>query len=292
MPELPEVETVRIGLAKKIIGSKIKDLKILTPKSFQGDAKLVIGAKIIKVWRRAKLLGIELSAVNNDQHTLLFHLKMSGQIILSEGQNRLIGGHPTKDMFSDLPNQSTRVIFELDNYTLYFNDQRKFGWIKALNPKSLILSGLLKKLGPEPLAKDFSWQVLKSNLSKHKSLPIKVALLDQTIISGLGNIYACEACFLAKINPLAKTQDLTDSQFKKLHQAIIDSLNLAIKKGGSTLRHFTNQDGQKGTYLDYAYVYGRLELPCKICQTKIAKIKLAGRGTYFCPNCQRKSFRV
>lgn len=314
MPELPEVETIRRGLDQKIIGLKIQKIEVLNPKSFQGDPNLLRGKEILKTWRKAKILGIDL--VGNI--SLLFHLKMSGQIILQgvteKGEagrklqeNAVIGGHPTKDMLDEMPNKSTRVIFYLDNRAqsselsntknsnlqalisniLYFNDQRKFGWIKVSNTRDVIRDTFISKLGPEPLEKEFTPKILKENLLKHKNWPIKIALLDQTKISGIGNIYACESLFNAKIHPTKLISRLTTQDFRLLHQGIIDALNLSLEKGGSSKQHYFNEAGEKGYYLDFAFVYDRKNKPCKICQTPIQKITLGGRGTYFCPACQK-----
>ncbi len=290
MPELPEVETIRLSLAKKIIGLSIKKIEILNPKTFQGDSQKVINQKILNVWRRGKGLGIDFE---NGQ-TLLFHLKMSGQVIVTQNETRktqyekrFVGGHPTKDMLAELPNKSTRVIFYLsDGQTMFFNDQRKFGWIKILDRQSLQLDKFLNNLGPEPLTKDYSWLHLKTNLLKHPKTVVKVGLLDQSVVAGVGNIYACEGCFNAGIDPRTKITDLTDEQFKKLHQGVIQALQDGVKYGGSTKTHFVDSDGKKGLFLDYAKVYNRDKKPCMHCQTPIKKIKLGGRGTFFCPQCQ------
>lgn len=286
MPELPEVETIKLFLAQNIVGLKIKSINVLNPKSFLGDFRLIIGKEIISVERRAKVLRI-----NFGKFETLTHLKMSGQMIwipkIEEG--KFIGGHPTKDMQMEMPNKSTRVVFNLsDGSILYFNDQRKFGWIKLRDTGNEVGDKFLDKLGPEPLEKGFSWQILKDNLQKRKKTPVKVALLDQEIVAGVGNIYACEACFLAGINPCKKILDLTEKEFKKLHQGVIESLRNGIKYGGSSKTHFMNPEGKKGLFLDYAFVYGREKLPCKNCQTPIKKIKLGGRGTFYCPKCQGK----
>ncbi len=279
MPELPEVETIKLGLQKKIVGLTIKDVEVRSPKSFVGQQKDVTDKKILDVWRRAKFLGIDLVG----GITLLIHLKMTGQLIYDDGK-RFIGGHPTPDMRDTMPNRHTRVIFLFsDNSQLYFNDQRRFGWIKIVK----FGEGIPNALGPEPLEKEFTWEVLKTNLLRHKSMPVKVAIMDQSMVSGVGNIYANEACFDAKINPKVKVKDLSDEQFKKLHQGIVKSLTEGIKHGGSTRAHFVDAEGRKGYFLDYAFVYGKDKKPCKKCGTKIEKITLGGRGTYYCPNCQK-----
>ncbi len=283
MPELPEVETIKLGLQSKIVNSKIIKVQILNAKSFQGNPNLVEGHKITDIFRRAKVLGISL----DNETTILIHLKMSGQLIF-EGKGKFIGGHPTKDMFGALPNKSTRVVFSFSGGSkLYFNDQRKFGWIKIIENSKLRIDNFLQKLGPEPLHNKFTWQLLKENLLKHKSLPIKVALLDQSTVSGIGNIYASEACFDAKLNPAKQVKNLSDPEFQKIHQGIIEALKNGIKYGGSSRAHFVNAEGKKGLFLDHAYVYSRAGEPCKVCGTPIKKIRQSGRSTFFCPNCQK-----
>lgn len=292
MPELPEIETIKSGLQKKIIGLTINKIEVRSSKSFVGKSDDVKNKEILKVWRRAKMLGIDIEG----KMTLLFHLKMTGQLIYDDDQRpaspagRFIGGHPTPDMRDQMPNNHTRVIFEFsDKSRLYFNDQRRFGWVKLIKNNELktINNRLFVKLGPEPLEKEFSWKLLKQNLLKHKSMAVKIAIMDQVVVSGVGNIYANEACFDAKIDPKTKVSHLKDEQFKKLYDGIIKSLRDGIKHGGSSRAHFVDSEGRKGYFLDYAFVYGRDKKPCKVCKTEIKKITLGGRGTYFCEKCQR-----
>ncbi len=281
MPELPEVETIRLGLQSRIIGQTITNITILNPKSFIGDPEEVKIQRVLSIDRKAKVLIINLGRMS-----LLFHLKMSGQIIY-RGYEDFGGGHPTKDMTSDMPNKSTRVIFELeDGSKIFFNDQRKFGWVKILPTAEVGEFSFIKKLGPEPLEKGFSWQTLKKNLLRHKTLAIKVAILDQTTVAGVGNIYACEACFDAKLDPHKKVGDLTDDDFKKIHKAIIKVLSLGIKHGGSSKTHYVNVAGGRGYFLDYAYVYSRAGQKCRNCDSQIKRVSLGGRGTFYCENCQ------
>lgn len=303
MPELPEVETIRRGLEKKIVGLTIKNLQVLNPKSVQFDPELVEGKpfdsaqglrgrKVLEIWRKAKMLGVNLSG----DLSIVFHLKMTGQLIFiprtinHEPSTRLVGGHPTEDMKGQMPNTSTRVIFEFsDGSKLYFNDQRKFGWIKLFKTSELEADNYKKlgELGPEPLESGFTWELLKEKLLHHKNKPIKVALMDQSVVSGVGNIYASESLFLARIDPRRKVSTLSESEFEKLHQAIIESLETAIKAGGSTRAHFVNIEGERGYFLDYANVYGKEGQKCHGCSGKVEKIQQAGRGTYFCERCQK-----
>jgi len=312
MPELPEVETIKLGLERKIVGLTIKDVEIRSPKSFQDQrgkpfdyAQGLRGKKVLKVWRRAKILGVDFTwplrgakrrgdlIKNKDSHTplglgmtILFHLKMTGQIIFDNGQ-RIVGGHPTLDMRDAMPNSHTRVVFTFsDNSHLYFNDQRRFGWIRVVKGDKGNLE-ILNNLGPEPLKREFTRQILKSNLLNHKSQPVKVALMDQKVVSGIGNIYASEACFDAKIDPRKRVGDLGDQEFKDIHKGVIRVIKKGIKYGGSTRANFVDSEGRKGYFLDYAFVYGRDKHPCKVCESEIKKIQLGGRGTYLCPNCQK-----
>lgn len=294
MPELPEVEIIKLGLQKKIVGLKVQKIQVLSPKSFIGTPNQAEGQIVLKIWRRAKLLGIELAEGTGysgqgtvNLITLLFHLKMSGQLIFEDGK-RFIGGHPTEDMLGKMPNSHTRVIFSFsDGSHLYFNDQRKFGWVKVVDGLQVTVDSSIKNLGPEPLEKEFTWQILKQNLLRHKSMPVKVAIMDQAVVSGVGNIYSNESCFNAKIDPRIKVGEMSDQQFQNLYKGIIKALQDGIKYGGSTRAHFVDPEGHKGYFLDYAFVYWRDKHPCKVCGTEIKKISLGGRGTYFCPHCQK-----
>ncbi len=278
------METIKKGLEKRIIGKTILSIEVKFPKLFIGNPKLLEGKKVLKVWRRAKVLGIDFSS----HKSLLFHLKMTGQLIFDDGKRRLVGGHPTPDMRDEMPNKTSHNIFYFsDKSTLYFNDQRKFGWVMMVNTDKILDQKFLKTLGPEPLESGFDWNTLKQNLLKHKSQPIKVAILDQSVVSGIGNIYASEACFNAKMDPRLKVSDLSDNQFKKLYRGIIQALKDGIKYGGSSKTHFVNEEGKKGYFLDHAFVYWKNGEKCKICGSEIKKLKLGGRGTYYCPKCQK-----
>ncbi len=306
MPELPEVETIKRQLKTRIIGLKLSKITILNQKSFQGDATLLEGTVVVEVWRRAKMLGVDvvvsrqssdlslqISKQNSSQIlTILFHLKMSGQVIFVGKQGAKKGGfslgHPTTDMFDEMPNKSTRVIFEFSNGSkVYFNDQRKFGWVKVIKRAEIEGLKTFQELGPEPLEGSFSWKILKECLLKHKNIVIKVALLDQKTIAGVGNIYASEALFIAKIDPRRIVSTLSDNDFQKLHAGIIESLQKSIEEGGSSRTHYVNVEGKRGSYLDFAFVYNRKDGICRICRSRIKKITLGGRGTFYCELCQK-----
>lgn len=289
MPELPEVETVRRGLATLIIGRVIRSVGVLdSPKSFPNAPadvdQFMIDAEIIAVHRRAKVLLVDLST----QHTLVIHLKMTGQLVY-RGEQVFGAGHPTDSLIGELPDRSTRVMIEfMDNSWLYFNDQRKFGWIKLLPTVEVPNIDFMQKVGPEPLADDFTAAQFRARFERRARTNIKAALLDQTVVAGVGNIYADESLWGAKINPKRLVADVTDAEFDALYHALRDVMNLAIEKGGSTDKNYVNAEGKRGSYMDFARVFRREGLPCPRCGTIITKIKWAGRGTHFCLVCQAK----
>jgi formamidopyrimidine-DNA glycosylase len=288
MPELPEVETVRAGLSKLLPSKVIRSVSSDNLKSFPNDQNLVdkfmVGASIESVSRRAKVLIIDLST----NYSLVIHLKMTGQLIYKSDSFRFGAGHPNDSLIGRLPDKSTRVeiTFE-DNSKLFFNDQRKFGWMRLVATDLVSELAFMIKLGPEPLEDDFTWQVLKQRLLRRKNSLIKPVLMDQTVVAGVGNIYADESLWAAKINPTTKVINLTDQKFKLLHRSLVDVLLLSIVKGGSTDRNYVNAEGIKGSYIDFAKVFRRDGLPCPRCRREILKIRVAGRGTHYCGYCQR-----
>ena len=278
MPELPEVETVRRGLKDFILHQKIKKIHILCTKSFVGQPKL---GKVQDIRRFGKALIIDL----DNGYSLMIHLRMTGQLIY-DGEERYAAGHPSENFIADLPNKQTRVILELDHGTLYFNDQRKFGFIKILQTPEVEQDNFIKKLAKEP------WQMtpkeFHAQLQRHKNSPVKATILDQTIICGLGNIYADEALYRAQIHPARKSGSLTPAEAEALLLAAREVMDKSIASGGSTMRNYVKADGTRGDYLDlFAQVYHRDGKPCARCGTKIVKTKVAGRGTHFCPQCQK-----
>lgn len=286
MPELPEVETIKNELAKLLAGRIIKEVKILWskvvfPLSSSSFIKKITGLKILNLDRRAKMLIINLSSTDH----LIFHLKMTGQLIFVPHSGQIIfGGHPTADI--QTPGKHTRIIFTLDdNSHLYFNDLRKFGWAHLTSKADF--KNLSSKIGPEPLSKTFTMVNLKKILKKYPNRTIKQTLLDQTLIAGIGNIYADEACFLAGLRPDRKIKSLSDKNISELQKQIIAVLKHSIKHKGTSSKNYLRSNGQKGGFVPYLYVYGRKGEKCKICNTNILKIKHAGRGTHFCPKCQK-----
>lgn len=286
MPELPEVETVRRGLSKLIIGRNIKAVNHDTPKSFPNTpadvTEFLIGARITDVRRRAKVLMIDLSTA----YTLVIHLKMTGQLVF-RGESAFGAGHPSDSLVGELPDRSTRVTLTfVDDSHLYFNDQRKFGWMKLIPTLEVMNSPFMQKVGPEPLEDDFTAQDFADRFTRRARTSIKAALLDQTVVAGVGNIYADESLWGAKIHPLRLVATITTDEFMKLYRELRSVMNLAIEKGGSTDKNYVNAEGRRGSYMDFARVFRREGKPCPRCGTTIVKFKAAGRGTHICPHCQ------
>jgi len=289
MPELPEVETVRIGLSELLPGRTIAAVDYDWPKSFpnaEADVRqFMIGAGVEKIARRAKVLLIELSS----KYTLVIHLKMTGQLVFV-GKQRFGAGHPTASLVGELPDKSTRVSIKFnDGSQLFFNDQRKFGWMRLMPTAEVVNLDFFQKVGPEPLAADFTWQKFAERLRRRQKSNVKAALLDQTVIAGVGNIYADESLWGAKIHPLTLVKDLSDAQLETLYEELVFVLKLAIEKGGSTDRNYVNAKGKKGSYLTFARVFRREGQVCPRCGTTIIKTRVAGRGTHLCPTCQKVS---
>ena len=287
MPELPEVETVVRGLNRLILKKKIVQVKHDWPKSFPNLEKdvndFMIGAEILKVQRRGKAIIIEL----NNGWALVTHLRMTGQMVY-RGEENWGAGHPNDDFLNDLPNKSTRVEIDFEDQTkLFFNDQRKFGYMKLLPEPEIEELPFFVKLGPEPLEDNFTVEIFKERLLKKKNSLVKPTILDQSVIAGVGNIYADEALWRAKIHPETRIKDFSNIDFKNLHESIRFVMNKSIEKGGSTDRNYVNADGSRGNYLEYAAVYHKNGQPCKRCGTEISKIRVGGRGTHFCENCQK-----
>ncbi len=287
MPELPEVETIRSGLAKLLPGKVIAHIEHDWEKGFPNPAADVkaymAGAKIIGVRRRAKVLLIDLST----EYSLVIHLKMTGQLVF-RGKVAFGGGHPGDSLVGKLPDKSTRVTLEFtDGSKLFFNDQRKFGWIKLYPTSEVPHISFFMKVGPEPLAKDFTHKDFRERLMRRPNTNIKAALLDQSVIAGVGNIYADESLWGAKIHPATLVKNLSVTQTDNLYKEVRYILNLAIEKGGSSDKNYVNAEGKKGSYLSFARVFRRDGQPCPRCGTTIIKTRVAGRGTHTCPHCQK-----
>lgn len=287
MPELPEVETVRRGLHELIIGLKLKMVDHDTAKSFPNPVhevqEFLIGATVTDVRRRAKVLLIDLST----NYTLVIHLKMTGQLVY-RGRAVFGAGHPNESLIGELPDRSTRVTLGFtDGSHLYFNDQRKFGWMRLMPTIEVPEIDFMKKVGPEPLEADFTVQDFTSRFKRRAKTSIKAALLDQTVVAGVGNIYADESLWGAKIHPKRLVGTITEEEFTLLYAELRAVMNLAIDKGGSTDKNYVNAEGKRGSYMDFARVFRREGQHCPRCSTDIIKFKAAGRGTHICPYCQQ-----
>lgn len=285
---MPEVETIRIGLAKLLPGRVIKDVWYDWDKSFPNApadvAKFLVGARIQKVRRRAKVLIIELSG----GWALVIHLKMTGQLVFIGKGQRFDAGHPNDTLVGELPAKSTRVVMDFtDGSKLYFNDQRKFGWMRLLPALEIPEIDFFKKVGPEPLDAGFTVDLFIERLMHRPSSTTKSVLLDQTVIAGVGNIYADESLWGAKIHPATPVNKVPKAKLVLLYNSLRDVLVLSIRKGGSTDRNYVDAEGQKGSYLAFANVFRRQGQPCPRCGTPIEKIRVAGRGTHICPKEQR-----
>jgi formamidopyrimidine-DNA glycosylase len=288
MPELPEVETIRVGLAKLLPGRVVKDVWYDWDKSFPNApsdvAKFLVDAKIVKIRRRAKVLIIEL----NSGWALVIHLKMTGQLVFVSDKQRFGAGHPTDSLTSELPVKSTRVVIDFkDGSKLYFNDQRKFGWMRLLPVIEIPEIDFFKKVGPEPLDDNFTVDLFIERLMRRPKSNIKAVLLDQTVVAGVGNIYADESLWGAKIHPATLVNKVPKEKLVLLYRSLRDVLALSIRKGGSTDRNYVDAEGKRGSYLSFANVFRRQGQPCPRCGTPIEKIRVAGRGTHFCPKEQR-----
>lgn len=289
MPELPEVETVRIGLQRLLPGKEVKRVDYDWRKGFPNDPADVdaylVGARIVSVTRRAKVLLIALDT----KYSLVIHLKMTGQLVF-RGESSVFGaGHPNHSLVGNLPDKSTRVTFTFtDGDRLFFNDQRKFGWVRLLPTAEVPMIDFFQKVGPEPLADDFTAHDFVQRLRRRNGSGIKAVLLDQGVVAGIGNIYADESLWGAKIHPLEKVSDVSDARLTTLYQKLTEVLRLSIEKGGSTDKNYVDAEGKRGSYLTFANVFRREGKPCPRCCTVIIKTRVAGRGTHICPQCQKE----
>lgn len=303
MPELPEVETIRVGLERMLKTRTISSIDFNWEKSFPNNTQDVknhaIGAKVTHVKRLGKVIIIELST----GYSFIIHLKMTGQLIFAPALNSIIhnlpstsndpadrfaGGHPNDSLINDLPDKSTRVIIVFtDGSKLFFNDQRKFGWVRLIANTEIFSIDFFKKLGPDALGSDLNGEILFKRMQRRKNSPVKAVILDQTILAGVGNIYTDESLWGAKINPATPVKLLSQKQIDKLYKEIVFVMKLSIEKGGSTDKNYVDAEGKKGSYLKFAKVFRREGQECPRCGSIIEKTRVVGRGTHFCPSCQK-----
>ncbi|MDD2354089.1 MAG: bifunctional DNA-formamidopyrimidine glycosylase/DNA-(apurinic or apyrimidinic site) lyase [Patescibacteria group bacterium] len=298
MPELPEVETIRRDLVDFIKGKKIKSVIINNKKTVRNKAAFFVSyltnRKILDIDRRGKLLIIALEKKDDEKEGqfLLVHLKMTGQLIFVQGRKSVAGGHSLsegsflKAIGGALPNKHTRVIFVFAaNAFLYFNDLRLFGYLEIVSRKRME-EIKAKNYGPEPLSPDLTISYLKT-LLKNRTSSIKAILLNQKLVAGLGNIYVDESLFLAGIKPQRVGKSLKTKEIEKLIKSINKVIAKAIDNRGTTFNNYVDSQGKKGNFTRLLKVYGRQGAICLRCGKVIEKCRLAGRGTHYCPNCQK-----
>lgn len=275
MPELPEVETIRKTLEQLVLNKEIKEVSVHWPRIIQypeevDEFKLLLqGEKIESIDRRGKFLLFYLT-----DYVLISHLRM-------EGKYRLVREKETID-------KHTHVVFHFNDQTeLRYNDVRKFGTMHVYRRGEEFERKPLNQLGPDPFEPAYTMTYLKEKL-KSTTRMIKAVLLDQTVISGLGNIYVDEVLFLAKIHPETRANRLTEKQIKSLWKYARIVLDEAVKLGGTTIRSYVDGKGEMGMFQQQLYAYGQTGKSCQHCGTPIEKIKVTGRGTHICPTCQKK----
>ncbi|MEX0598497.1 MAG: bifunctional DNA-formamidopyrimidine glycosylase/DNA-(apurinic or apyrimidinic site) lyase, partial [Candidatus Paceibacterota bacterium] len=298
MPELPEVESLRISLKPYIVGKYINAIIVHKPKLVSGSGTIrqaleykkqefesqLIGAEIVDITRIAKNLIIHLST----GQIILIHLKMTGQLVYQDNnQNKVLGGHPIELSESKLPNQHSHIIFKLDQGTLYYNDIRMFGYVLLYPDLDTIYKlGHFDKIGLDPFDDKFTAEYLYKHLKAKKS-KLKTILLNQEIVTGLGNIYADEVCFKAGILPIRLANTLTKKEVNKLYQAIVIIIPKAVEMGGSSIANYIMADGSRGTYAREHKVYGKAGKQCFGCEKPLQKTVINSRTTVFCQFCQR-----
>lgn len=281
MPELPEVETIRRGLERLLVGHRISGVEVRSRKILAEGEQKVLGTVVKRIRRFAKVLVIDLS----NGFSLIIHIKLTGQLVY-RGPN-LKKQPALSSKVTGLPGKHTHVIFHLDKHgVLFYNDLRKFGWMKvAQSSKLKAQNEFLAKLGPEPL-KDLTLRKFRSIVSGTKA-PIKVLLMDQEKIAGVGNIYANDALWLTRIHPKHRASSLSTPQQRVLYDAVLEVLRTGLEYGGASELSYVTPTGEEGKYQEHFLVYGRQGQLCSRCRnTKIVKTRLAGRGTYWCPACQ------
>jgi formamidopyrimidine-DNA glycosylase len=287
MPELPEVETVRLQLKHKVLGKAIDTVEVFHMKTVAHDrsiGKRLTGKTIADIDRIGKLLIF--SFIGENDLFLLAHLKMTGQFFFVDKKGVTTGGgHSITAADIKLPHRHTRVAFHFtDNAILYFNDMRLFGYTKLANKKEVVEAR--KGFGPEPIDPEFDFDWFAEKL-KRRNTPIKAVLLDQSFVAGLGNIYVDEALWRAKVKPERKANTLTKKEAAAIAAASRDVMLESIKVGGTTFKDFSDTAGHAGNFTNYLKVFGKQNTPCERCGGIIKKIRVAGRGTHYCPKCQK-----
>ncbi|MEA2098220.1 MAG: bifunctional DNA-formamidopyrimidine glycosylase/DNA-(apurinic or apyrimidinic site) lyase [Patescibacteria group bacterium] len=287
MPELPEVETIKNDLGEKILNKKIKKIDLRLEEIVKSSPKefvFILEKNSFKdIKRRGKLLVFIFTEKNK---YLTIHLRMTGQLIYQENKKIIAGGHSDNNDISNLPNSHTHIIFYFnDNSQLFFNDLRRFGVVKIVDEKKL--EEMLDNFGREPLEKNFSLKTFQ-DLIKNKKGNVKAFLLNQKYVAGIGNIYADEILFEAKILPNRKITSLKIEEIKAIYKAIRKILKKAILYRGTTFNDYVDANGKKGNFFRLLKAYGRENKKCQRCKEGIIqKVKIAGRETRYCNKCQK-----
>ncbi|MEK7580829.1 MAG: bifunctional DNA-formamidopyrimidine glycosylase/DNA-(apurinic or apyrimidinic site) lyase [Patescibacteria group bacterium] len=296
MPELPEVTVVVNSLNNAIKGLTFDSVEYDWKPKFYWNGfsiKDLKGAKVKDVRRWGKVIVIDLETSKKQKAksrgmSIVIHLKLTGQLVYQDKRIRVGGGHPIPPLNKPVPNGTTRATFAFTNGGhLYFNDMRKFGWVKIVASDERSIKDAIGKieLGPDPMTMKF--EEFRQRLKAKGQRRIKQLLMDQAFVAGVGNIYSDEALWRAKVHPKRSVVSLTDAEIKAIFKGLIDSFNLAIEKGGSSANSFVDGRGEKGLYLSFANAYHMTGTPCKRCKTPIVREKMDGRSAHYCPNCQK-----
>lgn len=285
MPELPEVETVRRTLEPYVVGKTVKSVELLHSKVSRGNDRVVHtlpGKTFSGIDRKGKLLIFRFADTSD---VLTSHLKMTGQFFYKASKELAGGGHSLTPADLELPTPHTRAAIHCtDGSTLYFNDMRLFGYLKLLSKEELAQE--LQKYGPEPGLEELNFDDFTTRIKRRKT-NIKAVLLNQSVLAGLGNIYVDESLFRAGIKPTRAANGLNNTELQALYTAVTTILPEAVAMGGTTFNYFSNVDGRKGSFVEKLEVFTKQDTPCPRCGTLIEKTKLNGRGTHFCPSCQK-----
>jgi formamidopyrimidine-DNA glycosylase len=287
MPELPEVETIRLQLLHKVVGKRIKRIEVIHQKSVAHNPTFtatLTGKTIEHIDRVGKLM--IWSFKREPDLFLLTHLKMTGQFFYRDKCGISGGGHSMSATDTrDLPGKHTRVAFYFtDGSSLFFNDMRLFGYTKLATAAEM--AAARSAFGPEPIHEAFDVSGFTQKLRRRKT-SVKAALLDQSFIAGLGNIYVDEALFRAAVRPTRRSDRVSKSEAAAIAHHSGEIMRHSITVGGTTFQHFVDTGGENGNYTDYLQVFGKQNTPCPTCGTLIQKTRVAGRGTHFCPSCQK-----
>lgn len=290
MPELPEVETIKNGLMEKVSGKPVLKVEVNNAEVLRSGKeyfrKTLAGNKVGKVSRRGKMLILEIEDKNGGARGrfLLVRLGMTGRLVYFDKQDKLWGGYSAEHKGTYAYKHCHFVLRFEGGGELLFCDSRKFGYLQIVDKKGL--EEKLKNFGPEPLEKDFTltvfWKIING-----KKMNIKAFLLNQKYIAGIGNMYADEILFDAKIMPARNVDSLLSKEVETLYKSIKKILKNAVEKRGTTFSDYVDASGNEGGFQEYLKVYGRAGLPCEGCGGKVKKIKISGRGTNFCPSCQK-----